>query len=83
MALELTALCLALEVLCVHIERWINLEAQMYLVTSPVDVPASVAFPIFTGHNMQCEWQRYTPIAMTSHLGQDGAGHYVAALKLM
>ena len=38
--------------------------------------------PVFSDGSIDCEFHSYTTVALMSHLGTDGSGHYRAALKL-
>ena len=56
-------------------------ELTVYICTSKVQIDEVCCIPVFQDGSIACEFHEYTVVAVMSHLGQDGAGHYRAALR--
>lgn len=78
-----TALRQAPDIVCLHIERWVNPDGQLQLVNCGLLIPNMVDMPVFTNDGVTCEKHTYIPMVLTAHLGMDQAGHYVSALRFM
>ena len=78
-----SALLRAPPCLCIHLDRCAqgpNLE--IYKCTSRLDVEDECFFPVFNDDSLSSTSHGYHIVALMSHLGADGAGHYRAALRV-
>ena len=67
---------------CIHIDRCVmGPELTVYKCTSKLQIDEVCCIPVFQDGSIACEFHEYTVVAVMSHLGQDGAGHYRAALR--
>ena len=78
-----TALLSASPCICAHIDRgMMDSDLRIFKCDSKLRIDEECLIPVFTDESIGCEFHSYTTVALMSHLGSDGAGHYRAALKL-
>ena len=69
--------------LCVHIDRCtLSQDTRVYKCTSKLQIEDACFFPVFQDDSVACEFHEYTTVAVMSHLGHDGSGHYRTAMRL-
>lgn len=79
----LTALVEAPPCLCVHVERCIqNNTGQVIKSECKINLDSMCLMPIFRDQGLTYDPAEYQILALMSHLGQDGSGHYRAALRI-
>lgn len=67
---------------CIHIDRCVmGPDLTVYKCTSKLQIDEVCCIPVFQDDSITCEFHEYTVVAVMSHLGHDGAGHYRAALR--
>ena len=78
------AMLTAAPILCVHLDR-LEQQAQGQLVKNQTAVVATreVHVPCFDGEHISTELVTYVLVAISAHLGQDGAGHYRNAHRVV
>ena len=78
-----TALLHASPCICAHIDRgMMDQNLCIYKCVSKLRIDEECLVPVFSDGSIDCEFHSYTTVALMSHLGTDGSGHYRAALKL-
>jgi hypothetical protein len=69
--------------LCVHLDRsFYDLQGQLRQSECKIQIDDFCLVPTFMNDSMRTGLTEYQLVAMTAHLGEDGAGHYRSALRL-
>ena len=78
-----SALLQASPCICAHIDRgMMDQDLRIYKCVSKLRIDDECLVPVFQDGTIECEFHSYTTVALMSHIGSDGSGHYRAALKL-
>ena len=78
-----TALVEAPPCLCVHVDRCIHGDnGQVTKSECKINLDSLCLMPVFRNQGLAYDHAEYQIIALMSHLGQDGSGHYRAALRI-
>eukprot|EP00435_Cladocopium_sp_Y103_P009775 s4213_g2.t1 len=79
-----TAMTQASECVCVQVDRWTQAtDGSIFKSECMLDFELEIEIPIFTGDKLHMASAEYTAVALASHIGADGAGHYRTAVKVL
>ena len=69
---------------CIHLDRCMqDNQGRVIKCASVLQSDTECLLPVLMGHSTECQYLEYQIVALMSHLGGDGSGHYRAALRVL
>ena len=75
------ALLQAPQCICVHLDRFFEVENEIQKSQCAIDMEAGCDIPVFTDSSLRREYVGYVIVGATAHLGSVNGGHFQAVMK--